>query len=197
MEEFKSPNAGQGITDEAFERAAQGLTCEVAALKAVADVESRGAGFLKDGRPKILFERHIFRRLTSSQYDKKHPEISGPAGGYKGGVYEYDRLEQAMALDYDAALKSASWGKFQIMGFNHLLCMAVDVKEFVRAMVESEDSQLEMFVKFLKGTGLIRHLRNHDWEAFAKGYNGPGYRENRYHTKLEAAYTKYAKGETA
>src|SRR5690554_4118721 len=43
-------------------RAAQALGVEPAAIKAVNEVESRGRGFLPDGRPVILFERHVMRR---------------------------------------------------------------------------------------------------------------------------------------
>jgi hypothetical protein len=45
------------------------------------------------------------------------PDISNPKpGGYKGGAGEYSRLEAAMTLDKEAALKSASWGLAQVMG---------------------------------------------------------------------------------
>src|SRR5690606_3307933 len=95
--------------------AANLLGCEVAAVKAVAEVESAGGGFQSDGQPKILFERHYFHRLTNGKYSKTHPDISNPsAGGY--GSNQHGRLAKAAKLDREAALQSASWGKFQIMG---------------------------------------------------------------------------------
>lgn len=39
---------------------------------------------------------------------------------YLGGVHEYKRLELAQEIDEECALKSASWGIGQIMGFNFL-----------------------------------------------------------------------------
>ncbi|WP_262919099.1 N-acetylmuramidase family protein [Niabella hibiscisoli] len=48
------------LTEKDFQDAARQLNCEVAAIKAVAEVESKGDGFLPTGEPKILFERHIF-----------------------------------------------------------------------------------------------------------------------------------------
>jgi N-acetylmuramidase len=54
--------AGNGtlIQESDYQAAAQSLGCEVAAVKAVAAVESAGHGFLPNGKPKILFEAHIF-----------------------------------------------------------------------------------------------------------------------------------------
>ena len=100
------------LTEQNFKDAATGLDIEVAAIKAVAEVESRGDGFLPDGRPKILFEAHIFSKYTGHKYDASHPHISAPKWDkslYKGGEKEYDRLEEAKTLDIVAALKSAIW----------------------------------------------------------------------------------------
>lgn len=189
---FKSEKSDAGITEEAYANAAEDLECDIAAIKAVAEIEARGAGFLPDGRPKILFERHKFRKFTRGRYDSEHPDISGPAGNYQGGTAEYDRLARAMDLDPDVALMSASWGKFQIMGFNHEACGFDMVQDFVDAMVESEDRHLEAFIGFVTANDLDPHLRNHNWARFARGYNGPQYRRFRYAEKLASAYEKYA-----
>ena len=42
-------------------------------------VETSGCGFLSDRRPQILYERHIFHRLTQGQYDDG--DISSPTPG--------------------------------------------------------------------------------------------------------------------
>lgn len=84
---------------------------------AVLTVETRGFGYLTDRRPQILFERHVFHRLTKGAHDNGNSDISNPkAGGYIGGTGEYSRLEKAMNLDESAALQSASWGIGQVMG---------------------------------------------------------------------------------
>ncbi len=189
---FTSKKADRPISEEAFARAAGNLDCDIAAIKAVARVESSGDGFLADGRPKILFERHKFQKLTRGRYDDSDPDISGPPGNYQGGANEYIRLEKAMALDPDAALMSASWGKFQIMGFNHKVCGFTEVVGFVKAMVESEDRHLEAFVRFVAGSRMARYLRDRDWAGFAKRYNGPGFRKHNYHLKIATAYDRYA-----
>jgi hypothetical protein len=190
MREFTGP--ATRFSPEAIRNAAEAIGCDVAAIRAVIDVESRG-GFLPDGRPKILFERHVFRKRTEGRFDRSHPDISSPKpGGYKGGAAEYERLERAIQLDRRAALQSASWGAFQVMGYHHRSLGCPDVEDFCRAMCQSEDDHLDAFVKFVKRNRLDDELCRRDWAAFARGYNGPAYRKNRYDTKLSAAYTLHA-----
>ncbi|WP_222565092.1 N-acetylmuramidase domain-containing protein [Novilysobacter antarcticus] len=181
------------LTMADYQRAANALGVDVATVRAVAEVESSGGGFLADGRPKILFERHIFARETGGRFNGSHPGISGPAGGYgAGGAHQYTRFEQAFALDPVAAMKSASWGEFQIMGFNHKMVGYDSVGKFVDAMRSSAGSQLDAFVSFIESAGLKGKLQNKDWAGFARGYNGPGYAKNNYDGKMAAAYAKYA-----
>jgi hypothetical protein len=183
------------LTQQDFVIAAESLKCEVAAVKAVAEVEARGAGFLADGRPKILFEAHHFSRATGHIYDLLYPLISSPKWKkelYLGGVREYERLHQAVALDARAAIRSTSWGAFQIMGFNHAAAGFGTPEEFVRAMFASEGEHLKAFVAFVQSMKLGKLIQQKNWEAFAKAYNGPRYKDNAYDTKLAKAYAKYA-----
>ena len=190
--EFSGP--ATRFTDEAIEQAAKKIGCAVAAVRAVIDVESRG-GFLQDGRPKILFERHYFRRLTKGKYDQSNPDISAAKwGGYAGGAAEYDRLSRAIKLDRDAALRSASWGAFQIMGDNCKICGFSNVEDFVKAMVAGEPEQLDAFVEFVKKSNLDDELTRLDWTGFARGYNGPAYATNHYDEKLAGAYKFHSLG---
>lgn len=177
--------------DAAYFEASVELGCELAAIKAVAEVESAGDPFMADGRPRILFERHIFSSRTGRVHDAAHPDISSrSAGGYKGGTAEYSRLAAAIALDRKSALESASWGKFQVMGFNHMICGYDTVETFVDAMCASEENQLDAFVSFVKANRLDRPLRARDWAAFARGYNGPAYKKNDYDTKMASTYRR-------
>lgn len=183
------------LTDADFERAAAALRCAVPAVRAVAHVESLGGGYQNDGRPKILFERHWFHKLTGGKFTNSHSDISWPKwGGYKGGAREYDRLEKAIGLDREAALKSASWGAFQIMGFNHKLVGYDNVEDFVKAMVESSGKQLDAFVEFIKSNNLDDELRRLDWKGFARGYNGSQYWKNKYDQKMARAYRTFSEG---
>jgi len=179
------------LTDADYKSAADELGCEVAAVKAVAAVESSGEPFLADGRPCILFEAHIFSRYTQCKFDQTHPHISSPTWNrklYRGGAAEWERLEEAIELDRKAALMSASWGAFQVMGFNFALCRFTNVEDFVAAMKESEAKQLTAFVQFIKSRDLDDELRRKDWRGFARGYNGIGFKQNAYDTKLARVY---------
>ncbi|ABC63680.1 N-acetylmuramidase domain-containing protein [Erythrobacter litoralis] len=183
------------LTDADFERAAKELRCSVPAIRAVAHVESLGGGYWSNGRPKILFERHIFHRKTNGRFTATHSHISWPKwGGHGKSSIQYDKLEEAMALDRPAALQSASWGAFQIMGFNHKMVGFDDVEDFVKAMVASSSNQLDAFVAFIKASRLDDELRRHDWKAFARGYNGPEYWKNKYDTKMARAFATFSEG---
>jgi len=177
------------FTTAGLTRAASRLGVDVATVRAVAAVEAAGDGFLPDGRPKILFERHKFSSLTNGRFDATHPTLSASKpGGYSGGAAEYLRLYQAVQLDGIAAVQAASWGAFQIMGFNWKACGEKSVMGFVLAMHHGPDAQLALFCEFVIGQGLDKALRAKDWAAFARGYNGSNYAINKYDTKLAAAY---------
>jgi len=190
--EFVSEQAGRPISAAAFEAAARLLDCDVAAVQAVAQVESRRDPFAPCGRPTVLFERHKFRRYTGGRFDDRHPGLSGPRGGYGRLAEQWDRLTAAIALDREAALMSASWGAFQIMGFNHAACGFDEVEAFAAAMAESADRHLDAFVGFVIANGLDRPLRALDWARFARGYNGPAFRDNDYDAKIARAYAALA-----
>jgi hypothetical protein len=186
---------GARLSEADFARAAKRLDCEVACVKAVTEVEAGGGGFYASGRPKILFEAHVFSRRTEHQYDASHPDISSFKWNrklYKRGEDEYERLEKAVSVNREAALESASWGLFQIMGFHYKNAGFDSVDAYVEAMFESEGRQLDAFIDFLKATKIDTHLRAKRWADFAKAYNGPGYAQNKYDLKLAAAYKKYA-----
>jgi hypothetical protein len=177
---------------EVFDRMSTGA----AEVWAILNVETRGCGFLADRRPMILFERHVFSRETNHRFDASDPDISNPApGGYgPGGAAQYDRLARALALDRTAALRSASWGIGQLMGFNAEIAGYADVEEMVAAMTASENQQLLGMAGEITHNRLDRFLRAHDWTSFARGYNGPQYAKNNYDTRLAAAYQKYTLG---
>jgi peptidoglycan hydrolase-like protein with peptidoglycan-binding domain len=177
---------------------------EPAVILAIQAVESGGNGFFSDGRPKILFEGHIFwKELKKAGKDpaalqKGNENIIYPKWvktHYAGGIKEYDRLEKALKIDKIAALKSASWGEFQIMGFNHSVVGYGDVESFVDAMHEAGSNQLGGLMGFLKNNNLIKHVSGakKNWAALARGYNGPAYAQNKYDVQLEKAYNRFSK----
>ncbi|PXW67901.1 uncharacterized protein DUF3380 [Blastomonas natatoria] len=161
-----------------------------------------GPGGFLDGPhlPKILFEAHIFDRETGGRFRASHPNISSRTWNrklYVGGQGEWLRLYQAMQLDRRAALRSASVGGAQIMGFNHQLAGFDTVEAFWDAMKTSERAHLAAFVSFIRNRGLVSALRAisnrpADCIAFAKGYNGSGFAANEYHIKIAGAHAKWS-----
>lgn len=206
-----------GLSDEDFRQAASHLGCTVAQIRAVDEVES-GGGWFTDVRadilnldgpggfidgpnmPKILFEAHVFDRLTNGKHRASHPNLSSKTWNralYVGGQGEYARLHKAMLLDRNAALSSASVGRYQIMGFNHALAGFPSVEAYWEAMKTSESAQLAAFVRFIQSSKLDDELRrvsnvHADCAPFAKGYNGAGYKANSYHVKIARAHKKWS-----
>jgi hypothetical protein len=189
------------ISDQQFEQAAQSIGCETAAVKAVNQVEARGNGFIADGRPKILFEGHIFwKQLLALGIDPKqhltgNADILYPVWNITlvrplYNMDQYQRLGKAKTINEEAALMSASWGAFQIMGFNFKACGYASVSDFVTAQSD-EGNQLQCFCNYLKSTHLYLNLQHLDWAGFARGYNGPDYLTNQYDKKLLNAYQKF------
>lgn len=190
-------SGGVQLTEVDFLRAAQALNCEVACIKAVSEVEAANGGFYKGSqRPKMTFEAPIFSKCTDHRYDASDPDISSPKPNptlYKDGEAEYERLEKAMKLAREAALKAAVWGRFRLLGLHHRLAGFDSVDDLVAAMFESEGRQLDAFVNFLKNRKLAKPLREKRWTDFARGYNGAHYADNRYDAKLRLAYEEYCK----
>jgi hypothetical protein len=191
------------ITEEDFNRIAASLDVEPASVKAVNKIESPRGPFLPSGKPYILFEGHVFwkelqaQKIDPRKYRKGNEDILYPSWTkvfYKGGEGEYGRLERAMGINEGCALRSASWGAFQIMGFNHKACGFKTVQDFVQAQRESATAQLEAFVSYIKNNKpTYNALRQKNWDMFARLYNGASYAKNAYHLKLAKAYKEFSR----
>lgn len=188
------------ITELRFQESAKKIGCSVAAIKAVCEVESKGSGFLSNGDPVILFEPHIFwkellkRKIDPSKVQKGNEDILYPkwdSSKYGSMNNQHVKLRKAILINREAALCSASWGLFQIMGFNWKMCGVNSLQDFINAIYKDEDSHLDMFDDYIISARLDDELKRLDWDAFALGYNGPMYRKNDYHNKLEKAYNKF------
>lgn len=178
-------------SDAAYASAAWFLMCEEKVIRAFAKVESGTEGaFLDTGEPVILFERHVFSRLTHRVYDEVAPAISNPIqGGYGKYSEQHSRLRLAASLNHDAAMMSASWGLFQIMGENCKLAGYSDLQRFINAMYRSADDHMRAFVMFIRSnSNLVDALRTKDWPKAALYYNGTGFRKNKYDEKLKTEY---------
>jgi len=196
------------LSEEDLKDFAKKFNLELAAVKAINEVESSGKGFLMDGKPKILFEGHIFwnqlqkRGINpASLQTPQNRNVLYPKwtkAYYQGGVKEYDRLNEAIAISpnpkvKEAALAAASWGSFQIMGFHALSLGYASVQDFVDKMYIHEREHLKAFGNFLEVNNIMTSLRNKNWAKVAEKYNGAGYKANKYDVKLKKAYEKYAR----
>lgn len=177
------------ITSDQIDGIADRLGCTRKQVMAVAKVESGGAAYDNQGRPKILFERHYFHRLTQGKWSVCDYSNSA-AGGY--GADSWQKLADAAGRDPSAAFQSASWGRFQVMGSHWKALGYLDEMAMPWAMRESEYGHYEALCRYVETFGLVKAIRAlsadpADCRAFAKGFNGPGYKTYSYDIKLAKA----------
>jgi hypothetical protein len=177
-----------------YQSAADQIGVEVAAVKAIAEVESSGQGF-RDGLPIIRLEAHWFGKLTGYQFNDSHPHIScrawTPALAARNQSEAWVQFDEAASLDEGAAIQSTSWGAFQIMGF-HWRALGYDSPQSMREAMGTDAGQLDAFVRFVTADAvLVDAARRKDWHAFAARYNGLG-QVDRYAGLIAAAYERHA-----
>lgn len=188
------------LSDKDYIKVAIDLNVDLACIKAVKTVESGGSG-LVNGRPKMLFEGHVFWKelkaigLNPNTYASGNENILYPSWTKthygKTQDQEFARLSKAANISKETAYRSASYGLFQIMGNNCKLCGYKSASEMYKDWSTSELKQLEGFANFIKNSNLTPYLQKYDWAGFAKRYNGPGYAQNKYDQKLKDAYNKF------
>lgn len=196
-------NISKLLKDSDYTAAAARLKVSELTIRVFGAVEGRGVGFLKNGKPKILFERHrmyAYLRLKKGAAFANKMAVERPnivnkkSGGYQGNEAEYVRLELAKQIDVECALMSASWGQFQIMGENWKDLGYASAQDFVDQQFASESFQLEAFIRFIewktgiiddKKVALIDALRAENWDAVFTLYNGPNYKKLGYQAKFQ------------
>ncbi len=203
--------AAKALEPDDFAALARQLSCHPANLEAIAKVESRGFGWFKDGRIKILFEKHIFYRQLKGRKNKakltkaislglaRRRFISPSRGGYKdqhSSEARYKLLQMAMNIDPTAALKSISMGTYQIMGFNYEICGFKSVHHMWQDFLASEKAQLTAFANFLKNKKLVRAIREGNFTLIEARYNGGGLK-GRYARKMERQADRLRAGKWA
>ena len=121
------------LSSEGLAAVAGSLGVHAPEIWAVLAVETKGCGYLPDRRPQILYERHIFHRLTRGQFDDGDISDRSPGGYGPTGPHQYERLAAAIEKDRAAALQSVSWGLGQIMGENFVAAGFQNVEDMVTA----------------------------------------------------------------
>ena len=200
---------GCNINDNDYATTAKELGIEKEVLMAIASQESKHASFKAVKQATILFERHKMYRLlikkgnTKASVDalsKKYPSIVNEDSGGHNDMTSYEKLKIAKSIDYDCAIQSCSWGKFQVMGF-HYANLYSSPRELEKAMNMCELQQFKYFVLYLKKTnGMVNALKSKNWEEIATLYNGPKWKEKnpeyannikRYYNQFKASKWKY------
>lgn len=186
-------------TEKEIENVAASIGLEPAALLAVAEVESGGQAFaMVEGRrePLIRFEGHYFdQRLSEADRRRARAEgLSSPVAGEiqnpPGQAARWALLERAAAIDRKAAYESVSWGLGQVMGAHWAWLGFADVGALVDEARQGPGGQARLMARYIEKARLAEAIGNHDWEAFARGYNGPGYKRHGYHLKIAAAHAR-------
>ena len=185
------------VLKQAVETVAAEFELEAAALLAVCRVESGGVVTAKIGgreEPVIRFEGHYFHRLLPA-VKRNRAIVAGLANARAGAVRNpgsqarrWKLLGEAIEIDRPAALASTSWGVGQVMGAHWRWLGYASVDAMVSEMRSRVEGQVRAMARFIVKAKLDDFIAEHDWAGFARAYNGPGYRRNRYDTKMAAAY---------
>ena len=185
--------AATGRSADQLAAAARFLAVPEAVLQTVVQVETSGSGFLDDGRPKILLERHYVWKyaLTEARLHLSEDVCAPEPGGYLGGAAEWDRLAQVAAvLGGAVAGMCCSWGLPQIMGANFATAGCASFADFADIMTLNEDAQIGLLSRFLASQPYLTiALRARDWAGVARRYNGPA-NVDAYAERLAAAYAQ-------
>lgn len=188
------------VTKSAIGLIARDLGVEEAALLAAAEVESAGKAFADvDGKPMplIRWECHYFYKLLPDSLraravaENLANTKSGAIPNPKGQQARYDLLGRAKAIHADAAVSSCSWGLGQVMGAHWKWLGYASPQELVNVACSGIPGQVQLMARFIKKNNLVDELQRRDWAAFARAYNGPSYKVNRYDEKMREAYHRY------
>ncbi len=177
-----------------------------ATILAILAIESGGSGFV-NGRLKIRFENHIFRKYMvdagrQADYDANfagglawndNHQYKDPATGQFVPTHtgrqdtEWAALTLAQKLDAEFGARSISMGASQVMGFNFRSNGFASAVDMLAGYSRSETEHIKGMFNFLKNRGLIDEMQRNDFEGVALGYNGSG-QVQRYGNLMRQAY---------
>lgn len=180
------------------------------AVRAVLKVETGGRGDDPvTGLLLIQFEPSWFRRLlpkaklaainaaaaakapTPAQVQLLADWQTTQANLVEGQKRERLAFDAATRIDAHTAQLATSWGLPQMMGFNCQACGHTSVEAMVEAFRQSEANQVEAMLRFIKSKkAMADALRDKAWGVLAYYYNGAGYKQFSYDTRLATAYAQ-------
>lgn len=194
LKDFKGKASRIGPTDVAAMAAR--IRVPEDRVHAVEETESRGDGFDHQGRPKMLFEPHLFYAALSGA-ERAAAVTAGLAypkwGAAKYPTDSYPRMAAAMKINAAAALASASWGRYQCLGDHYRMLGYDSPAAMVHAFMDDEETHLEGFVTFIIASGVDDDLREGRMDVFFRVYNGSAYVQNGYPKNYAINLAKWAK----
>lgn len=205
--DIDTPCDGKGteIPDDLYESEAERLGIDKAMIMAIAKQESKRDSFWEEGQATILFERHKMWKYLEIDAGKTKEErlelqeeypniVNSTAGGYGKYSEQYEKLEIAKEIHYRSAIKSCSWGKFQVMGFNYAVAFSTP-EEMEEAVNTCEIQQFVFFIGFLENTsGIIDAMKEKQWEKIATLYNGSNWKNQNpnYANNIKKYYEEFS-----
>lgn len=189
-------------TRREIERVARAKGWPAAALLAIAEVESAGkTGSLVNGamEPVIRIEGHYFDKRLSGEKQKRAraaglaSPIAGKVANPATQAARWAMLRRMAEIDIKAAYESCSWGIGQVMGAHWAWLGYGSVDDFVKDARNGVYGQTRLMANYIDKAGLVPALKQGDWATFARGYNGPGYAKNGYHTKIAKTFARWTK----
>jgi hypothetical protein len=185
---------------DAIVAAAKANDWPASALLAVVECETSGKPFESDNHtPTLLFERHKFySEMSLHQPSKLKKAIAAGLAipkwsrntQYKDQGTSAGRLsviEKARQIDEEVANRAASWGLGQTMGFNAERLKYANATIMVQELSTGVAAQIDALVREIKSSHLDKFLKAKDFASFARGYNGPGYKQNNYDVRMRNA----------
>lgn len=161
----------------------------VPVLEALREVESSGKANV------LRFEPHIFIRLR--------PELEAQIPYTRGRVVwstiatetDNEAFAHAYSLHKEAAVKSTSWGAYQVMG-SHLLSLHDGKPDDALAefALDPEGTSAALLARWFKHNQRARRAANSEppnFAALALAYNGSHYAKHKYHLRLAKAWRRH------
>ena len=189
-----SPSQTGGSRDESIAQMAELLQVDEKLLNAIVKVESAGNAFV-NGKVILRFEPHIFLRqvdqLDSSLVERVKVQFRGtdswrPEGHevlnlgawlkvHANQSSEWMAYGLAARVHEEAAARSCSTGKYQIMGWHFGRLGYDNAKQMIDSFNVAEVNQDWGFVSFvLSDDNLLRAMKSLDLRTFVRIYNGSG-----------------------
>lgn len=169
----------------------------------ITDKESAGKALWNvDGNmlPSIRIEGHYFYKYLTGQKlttaiaqglaSKKAGAVKNPAS-FAG---RYAMLNRMIMIDREAAYRSISIGIGQVMGANFAALGYKYATYMFNDACKGLIPQVRQMLGFIRADPrLVKAANSYDYKTFARIYNGPAYKKNRYDTELEKFVSRWPK----